>query len=680
LVVAARGGDQHALDALVAQSLPLVYNIVGRALNGHADVDDVVQETLIRVVRHLPDLRDPHAFRSWLVAIAVRQVRDREQYRRTVLNRSAELDAAQAVPDPAADFAELTVLRLGLTDQRREVAEATRWLEEDDRTLLALWWLEETGELNRAELALALGLSAPHAAVRVQRMKEQVQAARTVVRALRARPGCTELAALTRGWDGRPSALWRKRLARHVRDCAACASRTGGMLPMDRLLAGVALVPLPAVPLAAHAAVAPGWAAAHAAAGHGAAGHGVTGHGAVGHGAAAHAAAGHGAAGHGVTGHGAAGHGVAGHGVGTAKGGVLGARGVGLSRTAPARRLRSLLTFGSHGPLGAVGAAATCAAVLATGAFAAVHLTGSGAPPAAAAAAPSAVVAPSVVATSALPSSPASPTPPSSPSPSSRPKPSHTPAAPPAPAVVSAKKGVCVWNFSGVSQALAQSKASWYYTWSTTHSGVTTPSGVQFVPMIWGSASVTASALSQAKSAGHYLLGFNEPDRADQANMTVAQALDLWPQLMATGLALGSPAVATGGDRAGGWLDQFMSGAASRGYRVDFVTLHWYGGDFTTSSAVSELKSYLSAVYQRYHKPIWLTEYALIDFANGTSYPSQSQQAAFVTASAKMLGGLSYVQRYAWFGLPAADSGPSTGLFHSGPSVTAVGRAFEAAG
>jgi hypothetical protein len=505
-------------------------------------------------------------------------------------------------------------------------------------------------------------------------MKEQVQAARSVVRALRARPGCAELAALTRGWDGRPSALWRKRLARHVRECATCTSRTGGMLPMDRLLAGVALVPLPAVPLAAHAAAAPGWAAAHAAAGHGAVGHGA-GH-AGGHGAAGHAG-GHGAVGHGAVGHGAVGHSVAGHGVATAKGGVAGARGIGPSRAAAVRRLRSLLTFGSHGPVGAVGAAATCAAVLAVGAFAAFRLTGSGAPPAAAAAAsPSAVVATSAVS----PPSPASPTPPSSPPPSSRPKPSHTAPAAPAPAVVSAKKGVCVWNFSGVSQALAQSKASWYYTWSTTHSGVTTPSGVQFVPMIWGSASVTASALSQAKSAGHYLLGFNEPDRADQANMTVAQALDLWPALMATGLVLGSPAVATGGDRAGGWLDQFMSGAASRGYRVDFVTLHWYGGDFTTSSAVSELGSYLSAVYNRYHKPIWLTEYALIDFANGTSYPSQSQQAAFVTASAKMLGGLPYVQRYAWFGLPAADSGPSTGLFHSGPSVTGVGRAFEAAG
>jgi hypothetical protein len=45
-----------------------------------------------------------------------------------------------------------------------------------------------------------------------------------------------------------------------------------------------------------------------------------------------------------------------------------------------------------------------------------------------------------------------------------------------------------------------------------------------------------------------------------------------------------------------------------------------------------------------------------------------------------MLAGLSYLQRYAWFALPAADTGGSTGLFHSGPTVTAAGRAFEAAG
>ena len=42
------------------------------------------------------------------------------------------------------------------------------------------------------------------------------------------------------------------------------------------------------------------------------------------------------------------------------------------------------------------------------------------------------------------------------------------------------------------------------------------------------------------------LLGFNEPDLAEQANMTVEKALELWPRLEATGMRLGSPAVACG--------------------------------------------------------------------------------------------------------------------------------------
>lgn len=263
---------------------------------------------------------------------------------------------------------------------------------------------------------------------------------------------------------------------------------------------------------------------------------------------------------------------------------------------------------------------------------------------------------------------------------SPRPKPATTKPAAAAPASRSSRKGVSVWSFNGVNQALTQSGATWYYTWATGHSGITTPSGVGFVPMIWGPGSVTTTNLAQAKNTGSkYLLGFNEPDMSAQSNMTVEKALSLWPQLESTGMALGSPAVATGGATAGGWLDRFMSGAASKGYRVDFITLHWYGGDFNSSNATSQLKSYLSAVYNRYHKTIWLTEYALIDFSNGTRYPSQAQQAAFVTSSIAMLDSLPYLARYAWFALPAADSGASTGLFQSGPKATQVGKAYEQA-
>src|ERR1700722_16407622 len=75
-VVAAQRGDRSALNELAAAYLPLVYNIVGRAMNGHPDVDDVVQETMLRAVRGVAELRDPAAFRSWLGAIAIRQGRD----------------------------------------------------------------------------------------------------------------------------------------------------------------------------------------------------------------------------------------------------------------------------------------------------------------------------------------------------------------------------------------------------------------------------------------------------------------------------------------------------------------------------------------------------------------------------------------------------------------------------
>ncbi len=134
--------------------------------------------------------------------------------------------------------------------------------------------------------------------------------------------------------------------------------------------------------------------------------------------------------------------------------------------------------------------------------------------------------------------------------------------------------------------------------------------------------SVTTANLRTVRHEGHYLLGFNEPDNAGQSNMTVSQALSLWPRLMATKMTLGSPAVASGAATKGGWLDQFT-----------------------------------------------------------VTFPSAHQQAAFVTAATSMPRRLPYVQRYAWLALPVS-SGPNgdgtAGLFRTGAVATAAGRAFEA--
>ena len=260
LVSAAAAGDPAALERLVSDHLPLVYNIVGRALPVAADVDDVVQETMLRVVRGLPALRDPYVFRSWLVAVAMNQVRD---HVRAYSGRPRPLDEAPEFADPGADFADLTLTELGLTGQRREVAMATAWLDDDDRELLSLWWLVEAGHLTRGDLVSAIGLEPHHVTVRIARMKAQLEISRAVVRALCAVPICLELSDLAMQWHGRPEPLWRKRFARHTRQCATCAGLATDFVPAERLLVRLPLVPIPfgladalhrAVPAALHSA------------------------------------------------------------------------------------------------------------------------------------------------------------------------------------------------------------------------------------------------------------------------------------------------------------------------------------------------------------------------------------------------------------------------------------------
>jgi RNA polymerase sigma factor (sigma-70 family) len=607
-VVAARAGDPAAVDRLVAGYLPLVYTIVGRALDGHADVDDVVQDTMVRVLRNLGDLREPEAFRSWLVAITVRQVRERYRVRRSAPDTLLPDD----VRDPGADFTDLAITRLELAGQRRETAEATRWLDEDNRELLSLWWLEASGELTRDEIVAATEVTRQHAAVRIQRMKGQLETARVVVRALSATPPCPDLALVTSDWDGRPGALWRKRIARHTRDCRQCSPAWSGLVAAERLLAGMALVPLP----------------------HALGGGALSGGGGVQAGsAAAHAGSGKALA---------------------AKIAVKGGVGVG----------RRVLT-----------------AVLATGAVA-----GGGAAVVVYSHADKPVANAAVVSTAApsprlsLPPTPSATAvpPPARPSPSKKRTKAPVAPAPPAP-VPAAKKGVGTWQFSGIKGALDDVGAGWYYNWSPDNDSMPGPADVEFVPMIWGKDNVTAATLAKAKREGHVLLGFNEPDMGGQANMSVEDALAAWPKLQDTGLRLGSPAVAYGGDTAGGWLDRFMKGAEQKDLRVDFITLHWYGSDFS-DAAVGQFLGYVDAVHARYHRPVWVTEYGLMNFSGSPKYPTGAQAAAFIRGSTKGMQKRAFVERYAWFGLPAVGDSVAFGLYRDSSTPTEAGRAYRAAG
>jgi hypothetical protein len=245
------------------------------------------------------------------------------------------------------------------------------------------------------------------------------------------------------------------------------------------------------------------------------------------------------------------------------------------------------------------------------------------------------------------------------------------------PVVTAAKKGVSTWAFPGLAGAIQDVGASWYYNWGTNNDAM--PAPAEFVPMIWDENVDTPANLAKVKTEGRTLLGFNEPDMSGQADMTVDQALALWPDLQATGMRLGSPAVAYGGDTPGGWLDRFMTGARQKGLRVDFITLHWYGSDFS-AAAVGQFMGYVKAVHDRYNLPIWITEFGLMNFSGTPKYPTTAQITAFITGATAQLQAAPYVERYAWFSLPAVGDSVDYGLYKDATTPTEAGKAYRAAG
>lgn len=219
------------------------------------------------------------------------------------------------------------------------------------------------------------------------------------------------------------------------------------------------------------------------------------------------------------------------------------------------------------------------------------------------------------------------------------------------------KKGVGYWNADGsfirLSSSVDALRCSWYYNWTTVPDARGAELRAEFIPMIWNAPEASEANFERLSKSGYRtLLGFNEPDRKDQANMKVEKAIELWPRLMRTGMRLGSPAPADGASDKN-WLQRFMKEAEAREYRVDFICLHWYG-DITAPDAVEVLKDFLESNWKRYRRPIWLTEFS------GSTGPwleivdppvTREKNAEFIRKALPMLESLPFLERYAWFEL-----------------------------
>lgn len=133
--------------------------VARRARTPH-DVDDITQETLLRLYRSVPDLRDEHALEAWMYRIARNAIVD--HYRRSAVRPQpvdpahAELRLHSGAPDPAGAGETLAACLAPLLAR----------IPDTYRTALEL---TDLGDLTQEQAAARLGLSSSGMKSRVQR-------------------------------------------------------------------------------------------------------------------------------------------------------------------------------------------------------------------------------------------------------------------------------------------------------------------------------------------------------------------------------------------------------------------------------------------------------------------------------------------------------------------------------
>ena len=202
------------------------------------------------------------------------------------------------------------------------------------------------------------------------------------------------------------------------------------------------------------------------------------------------------------------------------------------------------------------------------------------------------------------------------------------------------KKGVGSGNVDRIHSL----NVEWIYNWNISRPAAMDGS-IDYVPMrhnkFWPS-------LDKLANVGDvdYLLGHNEPDAEEQANMTVEEVVAQWPQLQAAAdeydLLLGSPSTKHYNAQ---WLIDFMDivDAPGSGLRVDFMAIHWY-----YPPNVDSFMSKMQWVYNQWGRDVWVTEFNVADWDGNNQY-TQEQSFTFMAELLWRMDQTSWLKRYAIF-------------------------------
>ena len=234
IVAAIAAGDPAGLADAYDRYAESLYGYSRWVLSEPEDAADAVQDTFVIAAARLGGLRDPRKLRPWLYAVA-----RNECYRRLRTAEEAGLDEAAGLADPSADAG----ASAEQAELRRLVRAALDGLNPAEREVIELGLRHD---LQGADLAAVLGVPRNQAHALVSRARGQLEKALGALLVARTgRRACPELDMLLGNWEGRLTALVRKRVSRHIDQCDVCTDRKHGTL---RPAALYGMAPLAALP------------------------------------------------------------------------------------------------------------------------------------------------------------------------------------------------------------------------------------------------------------------------------------------------------------------------------------------------------------------------------------------------------------------------------------------------
>lgn len=206
---------------------------------------------------------------------------------------------------------------------------------------------------------------------------------------------------------------------------------------------------------------------------------------------------------------------------------------------------------------------------------------------------------------------------------------------------------------------------------------------IQFLPMFWGYyPNVFAERIQEALAQKPtMILGFNEPDKEDQSNLSVKDALEAWPILedaiaeqgMTAEIRLVSPSCA---DPLGPWMTTFMEEVNKKKLQVDVIGVHHYGG-----TNVEGFQQRMTTIYKSYGgRPLLITELGVADWeaksVNDNRF-SPSEVLAFMEMILPWMEAQDWIVGFSWFSFGMDNPhGTSSALFDLDDQLTPLGRFY----